>query len=230
LSKNKKRENEKTRKRSVVIPAAKVRQVKARGENQQHYLDLIETVPVTFSIGPAGTGKTFLACYVAAKKLVSGEITKIILTRPAVEADESLGFLPGTLEDKLDPYMRPLYDSMNDVIGAHAVKQLLSDRIIEIVPLAYMRGRTLNNAFVILDEAQNTTVGQMKMFLTRMGNKSTFIINGDITQTDIDDGQSGLVDASLKLKEVEGVSWVRFDRHDVVRHWVVQNILERYED
>ena len=227
MQKNKKQDSKK--KRSVVIPTTKIKVIKPRGENQKEYLDCVEKGPVTFSVGPAGTGKTFLACYIAAKKLINGDIKRIILTRPAVETDESLGFLPGTLEDKLDPYMRPLYDSINDIVGFQTTKQLLSDRIIEIVPLAYMRGRTLNHAFVILDEAQNTTIGQMKMFLTRMGNKSIFVINGDMSQTDLEQNDSGLIDAYKRLQDIEGVSWIEFEKKDVVRHWVVKNILDKYD-
>lgn len=220
------------KKSSVAVPHIKVKKLKYRNDKQKEYIEYLENIeesPVTFSIGPAGTGKTFLACYVAMRKLALGEIRRVILTRPAVEADESLGYLPGSLEEKLDPYMRPLYDSINDLIGFQSGKQLLGDKVIEIVPLAYMRGRTLNGAFVILDEAQNTTVGQMKMFLTRMGNSSTFAINGDITQIDLHESESGLLDAFKKLRNIDGVNWVQFTKEDVVRHWVVKNILTKYE-
>jgi phosphate starvation-inducible PhoH-like protein len=228
--KTRKRKTAKKESKPVRIQGARVNKVNPRTEQQDVYLEAIENSPMTFATGPAGTGKTFLACYVAAKKLVEGKVRRIVLCRPAVEAGEKLGFLPGRIEDKLDPYLRPLYDALNDLVGFDKTKELIQNRIIEIVPLAFMRGRTLNNAFVILDEAQNATITQMKMFLTRMGNNSVFVINGDTTQADLTNEQSGLIDAKKHLKQTEGVCWVKFTKDDVIRHWVVKNILEAYGD
>ena len=226
-----KRKKNRPKRGAVVIGTqAKVPQVKPKTENQERYIQAIGEHPVVFGVGPAGTGKTFLACFLAAKRLVEGDVKRIILVRPAVEAGEKLGFLPGRLEDKLDPYLRPLYDALNDLIGFEATKTLVRDRVIEVVPLAYMRGRTLNHAFVILDEAQNTNIRQMKMFLTRMGNHSNFVVNGDITQTDLDNNESGLIDAYKRLRNVEGVYWQEFHQGDIVRHPVVQRIVEAYSD
>ncbi len=185
---------------------------------------------IVFASGVAGTGKTYLAVVYAASLLKKGEIHKIILTRPAVEAGESLGFLPGDLKEKVDPYLRPLYDAFYDMFGQEQVEKMLEKEIIEIAPLAYMRGRTLNNAFIILDEAQNTTKAQMKMFLTRMGFHSKIVITGDVTQIDlIKKSDSGLRDAKQLLKGVEGISFVELTSLDVVRHPLVQKIIERYE-
>lgn len=209
--------------KTINIPA-----IKPKSVNQEIYIDAIKKEHVIFGIGPAGTGKTFLACFCAAEMLAKGLVRRILLVRPAVETGEKLGFLPGRLEDKLDPYMRPLYDALNDMIGFDRTKELVKNREIEIVPLAYMRGRTLNNAAVILDEAQNTDVKQMKMFLTRMGNSSVFVINGDTSQTDIEE-TSGLVDAQSRLKGVEGIKFVYFSASDIVRHPVVQRIVEAYD-
>lgn len=202
--------------------------IKAKSINQEIYIDSIKKQSVIFGIGPAGTGKTFLACFCAAEMLAKGLVRRILLVRPAVETGEKLGFLPGRLEDKLDPYMRPLYDALNDMIGFDKTKQLVKDRVIEIAPLAYMRGRTLNNAVVILDEAQNTDIQQMKMFLTRMGSNSIFVINGDTTQSDIPT-KSGLVDVQNRLKGINGVKFVYFSTVDIVRHPVVQSIVQAYE-
>lgn len=225
----KRKEKQKEVPKPVGFKNCKIPEIKPKSDNQAAYLESIDQYPMTFCVGPAGTGKTFLACYTAAKKLVKGEIVRIVLTRPAVEAGESLGFLPGRLEDKLDPYLRPLYDCLNDMIGFERTKQLVKDRVIEVVPLAYMRGRTLNKAFVILDEAQNVTRVQMKMFLTRMGNNSTFVINGDITQSDLHDkADCGLIEVHRRLRNVEGVNWITFEKTDVVRNVVVQRIVEAY--
>lgn len=207
----------------------KILKIKPKSVNQEIYIDVIKKESVIFGIGPAGTGKTFLACFCAAEMLAKGLVRRILLVRPAVETGEKLGFLPGRLEDKLDPYMRPLYDALNDMIGFDKTKELVKDRIIEIVPLAYMRGRTLNHAVVILDEAQNTDKQQMKMFLTRMGSNSIFIINGDTTQTDVPREQSGLIDVQNRLKSIEGIKFIYFSTNDIVRHPVVQRIVEAYE-
>lgn len=185
---------------------------------------------IIFASGVAGTGKTYLAVVYAASLLKKGEINKIILTRPAVEAGESLGFLPGDLKEKVDPYLRPLYDALNDTLGSETVEKLIEKEVIEIAPLAYMRGRTLDNAFIILDEAQNTTRAQMKMFLTRMGFQSKIVITGDITQIDlIRKKDSGLLNAKQLLEGIEGISFVELTTLDVVRNPLVQKILERYE-
>lgn len=197
-------------------------------DNQAKYIESIERYPVTLCTGPAGTGKTFLACCIAARKLVQGEIRKILLVRPAVEAGEKLGYLPGDVNEKLHPYLIPLFDALNDMVGSHNTRQFMREGVIEIAPLAFMRGRTLNKAFVILDEAQNTNKSQMKMFLTRMGRDSKFVVNGDITQSDLE-GDSGLADAHARLQNVSGVNWVKLDRDDIVRHKVVQGIVDAYE-
>ncbi len=186
---------------------------------------------IVFASGVAGTGKTYLTVVYAATLLKKGEIRKIILTRPAVEAGESLGFLPGDLKEKVDPYLRPLYDALNDVLGSETVEKLIEKEVIEIAPLAYMRGRTLDNAFIILDEAQNTTRAQMKMFLTRMGFQSKIVITGDITQIDlIHKRDSGLLNAKCLLEGIEGISFAELTSLDVVRNPLVQKILERYEE
>ena len=197
----------------------------------QHYLfRCMEKDEIVFAHGVAGTGKTYLAVVYAVSLLKKGEINKIILTRPAVEAGENLGFLPGDLKEKVDPYLRPLYDALNDTLGNETVLRYLEKEIIEIAPLAYMRGRTLDNAFIILDEAQNTTRSQMKMFLTRMGFHSKIVITGDITQIDlIKKADSGLVDAKRLLQGIEGISFVELTSLDVVRNPMVQKIIERYE-
>ncbi len=197
---------------------------------QKRYIDAIGSNNVTFGIGPAGTGKTYLAVAMAVKAFKAKEVARIILTRPAVEAGESLGFLPGDMQMKVDPYLRPLYDAIFDMLGADSFHDLVDKNIIEVAPLAYMRGRTLDNAYIILDEAQNTTNEQMKMFLTRLGHGSTAIVNGDITQIDLKKGQnSGLVDVIKILKDIKGVEFVYLEKSDIVRHRVVQNIIEAYE-
>lgn len=197
---------------------------------QQKYYHALEKNDVVFGIGPAGTGKTYLAVVFAVRALKNNEVKKIILTRPAVEAGENLGFLPGDLKEKVDPYLRPLYDALYDMLGVEQTERLIEKGIIEIAPLAYMRGRTLEDAYVILDEAQNTTDAQMKMFLTRLGMQSKMIITGDITQIDLPRGcLSGLKRAMTILKGVKGVKFVYLSALDVVRHPVVQRIIERYE-
>ncbi|MFO7969591.1 MAG: PhoH family protein [Bacillota bacterium] len=199
--------------------------------NQKQYLEAINNNTIIFGIGPAGTGKTYLAVLLAIKYLKANKIKKIILTRPAVEAGEKLGFLPGDLKEKVDPYLRPLYDALYDVLGAKESADLLEKQTIEIAPLAYMRGRTLDNAFVILDEAQNTTVNQMKLFLTRLGFNSKMIVTGDITQSDLPFNQkSGLIRAKEILKNIKSVEIINFDKTDVVRHPLVQTIIERFKN
>jgi phosphate starvation-inducible protein PhoH and related proteins len=183
-----------------------------------------------FAVGPAGTGKTYTAVALAVKALKNKEVKRIIMTRPAVEAGENLGFLPGDMKEKLDPYMQPLYDALNDMIPAEKLNQYLESRTVQIAPLAFMRGRTLDNAFVILDEAQNTTESQMKMFLTRMGANAKFIITGDPTQVDLPSKQSsGLLQALRLLKKVDGISIIELDNTDVIRHKLVKAIIEKYE-
>ena len=204
--------------------------VRPRGTNQQHYLHAIGTHDINFGIGPAGTGKTYLAVACAVDALLKEKIERILLVRPAIEAGEKLGFLPGDLAQKIDPYLRPLYDALYEMLGFETVDKLIERNIIELAPLAYMRGRTLNNAFVILDESQNTTREQMKMFLTRVGFGSTAVINGDPTQVDLPKGQhSGLKQALQVLDGIEGVSVTRFLSKDVVRHPIVQRIVNAYE-
>ncbi len=199
--------------------------------NQRKYIDSISNKDLTFGIGPAGTGKSFLAVAMAVQALFSKQVNRIILTRPAVEAGERLGFLPGDLQDKVDPYLRPLYDALFDLVDTERVTKMLEKRIIEIAPLAFMRGRTLNDAFIILDEAQNTTGEQMKMFLTRIGFGSKVVVTGDITQVDLPRGQrSGLKEAERILQNIEEIEFVYFGKKDVVRHRLVQLIVEAYEE
>ncbi|MGJ8639443.1 MAG: PhoH family protein [Opitutaceae bacterium] len=197
--------------------------------NQKRYLQCVAKNPITFGIGPAGTGKTFLAMAMALKELMDGTVERIILTRPAVEAGEALGFLPGELQEKILPYLTPLYDAMNEMIGKEQTLQLVEKGIVEIAPLAYMRGRTLANAFVVLDEAQNTTHEQMMMFLTRLGDGSRMVITGDVTQIDLPRAkQSGLKEATRLLKNIKGLAQFTFDGNDVVRHPLVQSIINAY--
>ena len=204
--------------------------VAPRTVNQKRYVDSVRRSTVTFGIGPAGTGKTFLAVALAAASLARHEVNRIILTRPAVEAGERLGFLPGDLMAKVDPYLRPLFDALHDMLDAEKVAQHIERGVIEIAPLAYMRGRTLNDSFVILDEAQNTTPEQMKMFLTRLGFGSKMVVTGDITQIDLPQEQrSGLIAVADVLTEVDGIDFVRFGGKDVVRHKLVQRIVEAYD-
>ncbi|MCX7653736.1 MAG: PhoH family protein [Fervidobacterium sp.] len=206
-----------------------VGKVKAKTEGQRKYLEAIEKNDIVFAIGPAGTGKTYLACAIAVDYLKSGKVQRIVLTRPAVEAGEKLGFLPGDLTEKVDPYLRPLYDALIDMVGIEKFISFREKNIIEIAPLAYMRGRTLNNSFIILDEAQNTTYEQMKMFLTRMGFGSKVIVTGDITQIDIQE-KSGLVVAQEILKNIEGITFVYLTDADVVRHPLVKKIIRAYDN
>jgi phosphate starvation-inducible PhoH-like protein len=202
----------------------------ARSRGQEVYVQAMLHNEMVFCIGPAGTGKTFLAVRMAVSFLRQGGIRKIILCRPAVEAGEKLGFLPGDFQAKINPYLRPLYDALNDILDYDQVKRYLEREIIEILPLAYMRGRTLNNSFIILDEGQNTSVSQMKMFLTRMGTNSRIVVNGDITQLDLpDDMQSGLIHARRIIRDIPGISWVELERADIVRHPLVKRIVEAYE-
>lgn len=204
--------------------------VKPRGLNQQNYVLQVRTNDINFGVGPAGTGKTYLAVACAVEALLKEEIERILLVRPAVEAGEKLGFLPGDLSQKVDPYLRPLYDALYEMLGFESVGKMIERNIIEVAPLAYMRGRTLNNAFVILDEAQNTTREQMKMFLTRIGFGTTAVITGDPSQIDLPRGQaSGLKHAIDILEEVEGISFTHFRSQDVVRHNIVQRIVEAYD-
>lgn len=204
--------------------------IRVKTLGQKMYVDSIRDHDVVFGIGPAGTGKTFLAVTLAVMALKRGQVKRIILTRPAVEAGESLGFLPGDLKEKVDPYLRPVYDALYQILGKEQTTRLMEREIIEIAPLAYMRGRTLENAFVILDEAQNTTIMQMKMFLTRLGFHSKMIVNGDSSQIDLPRNvRSGLVDATEKLKNVSQIDFVYFSAKDVVRHPVVADIIKAYE-
>ncbi|HLY62440.1 MAG TPA: PhoH family protein [Terriglobia bacterium] len=199
--------------------------------NQRRYVDAIETHDMVFGIGPSGTGKTYLAVAMAVDALLTKEVSRIILARPAVEAGERLGFLPGTLQDKINPYLRPLYDALYDVLDPDRVERYLEKSIIEIAPIAFMRGRTLNDAFVILDEAQNTTSEQMKMFLTRLGFNSKAVVTGDVTQVDLPNGRrSGLIEAIEVVHRVEGISFIYFTERDVVRHSLVQRIIRAYEE
>ena len=214
---------------SNIIRARKL-SVKPRGKNQNLYVKSIRENDINFGIGPAGTGKTFLAVACAVEALEQERVHRLILVRPAVEAGERLGFLPGDMAQKVDPYLRPIYDALYEMLGIDRVAKLIEKNIIEIAPLAYMRGRTLNNAFVILDEAQNTTKQQMKMFLTRIGFGSTAVVTGDITQIDLPSVEkNGLKDAVRLLKGTEGISFTQFNSSDVVRHPLVQKIIEAYE-
>jgi phosphate starvation-inducible PhoH-like protein len=198
--------------------------------NQKLYINAIRKNDIVFGVGPAGTGKTYLAVAAAVATLNLKKVKRIILTRPAVEAGEKLGFLPGDLNEKVDPYLKPLFDALNDMLDFDTVSRLMDKQIIEIAPLAFMRGRTLNDAFIILDEAQNTTSSQMKMFLTRIGFNSKCIVTGDVTQVDLDKNiKSGLIDAQSILKDIEGISFCSFDETDVVRHSLVRRIIEAYK-
>ena len=206
------------------------RMVQPRTVNQQAYMKAMLEHDIVISIGPAGTGKTYLAVAMAAAALLEKKVRRIVLARPAVEAGERLGFLPGDLADKVNPYLRPLYDSLYDIIGFEKVARMIERGMIEVAPIAFMRGRTLNESFIILDEAQNTTPEQMKMFLTRLGNSSKAVINGDVTQIDLPSGKmSGLNEAQVVLANVEGIKFVRFDERDVVRHTLVQQIVTAYD-
>jgi len=207
------------------------RQVQPKSMNQRRYLDAIEKYDMVFAIGPAGTGKTYLAVAMAVSALNNKKVTRIILARPAVEAGERLGFLPGTLQEKVDPYLRPLYDALYELMDQERVDRCLEKNVIEIAPIAFMRGRTLNDSFIILDEAQNTTSEQMKMFVTRLGFNSKAVITGDITQIDLPNAKkSGLLEASEVLKNVEGISFNYFGEEDVVRHNLVSRIIHAYDE
>lgn len=204
--------------------------IKPKTLGQKHYVNTIKQNSIVFGIGPAGTGKTYLAVAAAVSAFKNKEVSRIILTRPAIEAGESLGFLPGDMQEKVDPYLRPLYDALGEMMGFENFHKNLERGTIEVAPLAYMRGRTLDNAFIILDEAQNTTAEQMKMFLTRMGFSSHIVVTGDVTQIDLPrDKKSGLRDAEIVLKNVEGIEFVYLDERDVVRHPLVQRIVKAYE-
>jgi phosphate starvation-inducible PhoH-like protein len=204
--------------------------VRARTANQRRLVELSSKNDLVFAIGPAGTGKTYTAVALAVRALKNKEVQRIILTRPAVEAGENLGFLPGDLKEKLDPYLQPLYDALGDMLPSQKLIQYIEDRVIEIAPLAFMRGRTLSNAFAILDEAQNTTPSQLKMFLTRMGSTSKFIVTGDITQVDLPRNQvSGLIHASTILRDISGIGFIELDKSDIIRHKLVSRIIDAYE-
>jgi phosphate starvation-inducible PhoH-like protein len=219
-----------TKQRSAPGATGVKRTVTARSVNQGKYLESIEKNDMTFGVGPAGTGKTYLAVAMAVAAMNAKKVSRIILVRPAVEAGERLGFLPGSLQEKVDPYLRPLYDALYDLCDPEKVDKMLEKNVIEVAPLAFMRGRTLNDAFIIMDEAQNTTAEQMKMFLTRLGQNSKAVITGDITQIDLPNPKkSGLVDAINLLKGVEGIQFCHFEDVDVVRHSLVQRIIRAYE-
>jgi phosphate starvation-inducible PhoH-like protein len=206
------------------------RMVQPRSLNQRHYVEAIEQTDMVFGIGPAGTGKTYLAVAMAAAALLAKKVSRIVLVRPAVEAGERLGFLPGSLQEKVDPYLRPLYDALYDLLEPERVDKMLERNVIEVAPLAFMRGRTLNDAFIIMDEAQNTTSEQMKMFLTRLGNNAKAVITGDITQIDLPNPRkSGLIEAMNILDGVDGIRFIRFEDGDVVRHHLVQRIIRAYD-
>lgn len=216
--------------KDVIVTTASGRVIKPKTVGQKRYMDMINTKDITFGIGPAGTGKTYLAVAAAVNAFRKKEVDRIILTRPAVEAGEKLGFLPGDLQDKVDPYLRPLYDALFDIMGPENYLKNVEKQLIEVAPLAYMRGRTLDSSFIILDEAQNTTNEQMKMFLTRLGYGSKAVITGDITQIDLPDGKkSGLKTVSKILKDVEDIGFMYFQTTDVVRHKLVQDIIKAYE-
>ncbi len=209
----------------------KKRKILPRTKNQKIYFELLNSKDIVFAYGPAGTGKTFLAVAKAVASLQQGQVKKIILSRPAVEAGEKLGFLPGDLKEKVDPFLRPIYDALYDMLPYDQVEKKISNNTIEIAPIAFMRGRTLEDCYIILDEAQNTTKIQMKMFLTRLGKNSKMVVVGDITQIDlISKNDSGLIDASIKLKKIDDIGFIKLDQRDVVRHEVVRKIINAYEE
>ena len=215
---------------SLNIVSNRGRTIRPKTANQKRYVDAIDDHTITFGIGPAGTGKTYLAMAMAVAALQAKKVNKIVLTRPAVEAGESLGFLPGTLSEKIDPYLRPLFDALNDMIDIDSIPRLMQSGIIEVAPLAYMRGRTLNDAFIILDEAQNTTPEQMKMFLTRLGFGSKMVVTGDVTQIDLPNGQnSGLKIVRDILKEIDDIAFLELTAEDVVRHRLIGDIVKAYD-
>ena len=214
----------------TILVTFRNKRISPKSPNQKQYVDAIRDNDIVFGIGPAGTGKTYLAMAVGVSLLLQRRVNRIILTRPAVEAGEKLGFLPGDLAEKVNPYLRPIYDALYDMLSFDRVEEMMGRNVIEIAPLAFMRGRTLNDAFIILDEAQNATREQMKMFLTRLGIDSKAVITGDITQIDLPQkSESGLVEATHILKDIEGIGFVYFDKNDVVRHTLVQKIIEAYE-
>ena len=214
----------------TILVTSRGRHVRPKTLGQRVYVDAIKRNSITFGVGPAGTGKTYLAVVLACAALRNREVEKLILTRPAVEAGEKLGFLPGDLQEKVDPYLRPLYDALQDILGQDTYQKLMTKGVIEIAPLAYMRGRTLENAYVILDEAQNTTAKQMKMFLTRLGFGSKMVVTGDPGQIDLPRGvTSGLIEATKVLEKVKGIEIVRMEAMDVIRHDVVSRIVEAYD-
>ena len=215
---------------SLNIVSNRGRTIRPKTANQKRYVDAIDDHTITFGIGPAGTGKTYLAMAMAVAALQAKKVNKIVLTRPAVEAGESLGFLPGTLSEKIDPYLRPLFDALNDMIDIESIPRLMQSGIIEVAPLAYMRGRTLNDAFIILDEAQNTTPEQMKMFLTRLGFGSKMVVTGDVTQIDLPNGQnSGLKIVRDILKDIDDIAFLELTAEDVVRHRLIGDIVKAYD-
>lgn len=215
----------------IKVPSVKKKYVFPKTEGQCKYIEAMRNYDITFSVGPAGTGKTYLAMAMAVNHLMESKVRRIILTRPALEAGESLGFLPGDMYEKLGPYLRPLYDALYDMMEAETIEEYLETGIVEIVPLAYMRGRTLNNAFIILDEAQNCTSEQLRMFLTRLGFDSKTVITGDITQSDLPGGKPhGLTQALKILKHIKGIKFIYLTKQDVVRHPLIQEIIQAYED
>lgn len=221
---------ESTQKEGEIDVYSKATAIKAKTDGQKRYIDAMQAHDLTFCVGPAGTGKTYLAVAVAASQLKHGQAKRIVLARPAVEAGERLGFLPGDMQAKVNPYLRPLFDSLHDMMDFEQVKRFMVNDVIEVIPLAFMRGRTLNDSVIILDEAQNTTASQMLMFLTRLGHNSKMIVTGDVTQVDLPaDVDSGLVDAMDKLKGIKGIGMVELERGDIVRHRLVQNIVNAYE-
>lgn len=223
-------ENSLVKQDHLIIFGMNGRPIVARTENQQKLVDEFDKNDMLFAVGPAGSGKTYTAIALAVRALKNKEARKIILSRPAVEAGEKLGFLPGDMKEKIDPYLQPLYDALEDMIPAAKLKEYIENKVIQIAPLAFMRGRTLNDAVIILDEAQNTTIPQIKMFLTRLGMNAKMIITGDVTQIDLPPSQqSGLIHSMRVLKRIEGISQVEFDKKDIVRHRLVQRIVEAYE-
>ena len=224
-------EKEETANYETILLSSHKKPVHARTANQQKYVQSIREHDIVFGVGPAGTGKTYLAMAMAVSALRESRVERLVLTRPAVEAGEKLGFLPGDLQEKVDPYLRPLYDALYDMVEYEKLQRLFQQRVVEVAPLAYMRGRTLSNAFIILDEAQNTSPEQMKMFLTRMGTGSKIVVTGDVTQIDLPSGQSsGLIEVQNILSKVKGIDFVFFTPKDVVRHQLVKGILEAYHD
>jgi len=214
---------------TTILRAPSGRTVRPKSAGQKVYAEAIRTNIITFGIGPAGTGKTWLAVAMAVEALLAKQVKRIVLTRPAVEAGERLGFLPGDLMAKVDPYLRPLYDALHDMFDAETAEKLFDRSTVEVAPLAFMRGRTLNDSFIILDEAQNTTPEQMKMFLTRIGFGSKAVVTGDVTQTDVPGGRSGLHEVEQILGDIEGLGFVRLGRRDIVRHRIVQDIVDAYD-